>query len=182
VEPVHTLHDGPFDVSYGQGYLTSGEPPDDFEGDLDLSFAGQANGLLGTAYPAQVVFLTGLHTGLVDLRVELHDSEPALEAGWPDVVEASWVPPVAEEVALVPWADAPVVTWSMEPGAYRVRYCVVSMDADHEAEAADEFDPDAAVGRHLLQLWPAPSAPDVVVAQGSEQAAYWHGAWKARQR
>ena len=29
--------------------------------------------------------------------------------------------------------------------------------------------------RYLLQLWPAEPAPDAVVREGSEIAAYWHG-------
>jgi hypothetical protein len=40
------------------------------------------------------------------------------------------------------------------------------LDTTEEGEAA----PD----RYLLQLWPAPEAPDVLVRQTSAIAAYWH--------
>lgn len=37
-----------------------------------------------------------------------------------------------------------------------------------EATTSQEID------RYLLQLWPAPMAPDAILRQTSEHAAYWH--------
>jgi hypothetical protein len=53
---------------------------------------------------------------------------------------------------------------SIKPGDYRVRYHAYGMDR------ADE---DPTVDRYLLQLWPAPPAPDRVLRETSKHAAYW---------
>ena len=43
----------------------------------------------------------------------------------------------------------------------------------HELDTTDED--GLAPDRYLLQLWPAAEAPDAVVRQTGEYAAYWHG-------
>ena len=54
----------------------------------------------------------------------------------------------------------------------RVRYSARGMDT---ANAVDTLLEDQApVDTYLLQLWPAPPAPDRVLKQTSELAAYWH--------
>jgi hypothetical protein len=40
---------------------------------------------------------------------------------------------------------------------------------------------DEILDRYLLQFWPADPAPDAVVRQSSDIAAYWHG-WAREQR
>jgi hypothetical protein len=37
------------------------------------------------------------------------------------------------------------------------------------------LDGDPALDRYLLQLWPAAWAPDAVLRQSTEAAAYWNG-------
>ena len=56
---------------------------------------------------------------------------------------------------------------------YRVRYCGTRMDDGHEQDGRDEDEPE--LDRYLLQFWPSPPAPDQVVKQTAEVAAYWHG-------
>ena len=63
---------------------------------LSRSTAGQTNGLCGAAVPGQLSFVTGLHTGHVRFAIEWSESEPAIGAGWEDVVEASVVIPQRE--------------------------------------------------------------------------------------
>jgi hypothetical protein len=46
------------------------------------------------------------------------------------------------------------------------------MDAANEADV--RMDGEPALDRYILQLWPAPPAPDAVLQRGSEQAEYWH--------
>ena len=165
---VEELLDGPLDVHYGFFNLCSGVEPDpDAEARV-----GQANGLMGALVPGQLLFVTGLHTGEVPLRVEWHDSAPAPPGPeWEDVVEASW------EVT-----DPDVVVSSFEDfrdftvpqrGWHRVRYCAAAMQAGHDLDVTDED--EEAPDRYLVQLWPAPAAPDAVEREGSEIARYWHG-------
>lgn len=47
------------------------------------------------------------------------------------------------------------------------------MDEGKELDTPDE-DEDAP-DRYLLQMWPAPDAPDEIKLVGSRIAEYWHG-------
>ena len=46
------------------------------------------------------------------------------------------------------------------------------MDAGKDLDTPDEG--ELAPDRYLLQLWPAPAAPDEVVKESSAIAGYWH--------
>ncbi|MBU2669300.1 hypothetical protein KOI35_37890 [Actinoplanes bogorensis] len=185
---MRTLYDGPVFIAYGQAYVQG--PP---VSAMDVAFAGQANGLCGAAFPGALFLVTGTRDGDVRFTVELHDAEPP-PAGpeWQEVVEVSFRP-TTETVDLVPWADAAVATLFRFPGdgpatTYRVRYCATAMDEgndpwgghDPDDDPADLFDdrPD----RYQLLFWPSPGepAPDVIVRQTSEIAAYWHGSVPAQ--
>lgn len=161
------LYEGDVDVHYGFLHLRA-----DSDGDPDLTAArgGQANGLCGAAVPGALAMTTGTHTGAVPVRAELHDTEPAFPEDWEDVVE----------VPLELSAGQYVLTafgWGAEigplpAGAFRARWCATRMDEGYDGARLDD---DPETDRYLLQLWPAPSAPDAVLRQGSDCAAYWHG-------
>lgn len=57
----------------------------------------------------------------------------------------------------------------LDGGEYRVRISGRDRDRGHEHEAAEQ-----PVDAYLVQLWPAPAAPDAILAVGSEDAEYWH--------
>jgi hypothetical protein len=154
-------------VHYGQIYVQSG---DDFP-DADESFAGQRNGLCGSAVPGFLYLITGLHTGDVGFTVELHDAPPPFGDGWQDVVEAPFRP--AGETVLIEWGGQEYWPLDLAEASYRVRYCATGMDAGRALDTRMEQEPEA--DRYLLQFWPAPPEPDRVVRQTSEIAAYWHG-------
>jgi hypothetical protein len=158
---MRVVYDGPVFVEYGQAALAGEWGP----AELDEMFAGQVQGLCGTAVPGLVQLMTGTHTGDVMMRVELHDSEPTYGDGWEDVVEASWTS-TGGRVVLAGLMGAPVVELDLPPGDYRVRYA--GRDMDHERD--EDLPPDT----YLLQVWPAPSAPDVVLRETSGVASYWH--------
>jgi hypothetical protein len=167
------VFDGRIDVHYGQFYVHSTEF-DGGDGDLGAAFAGQANGLCGTAVEEALSLLTGLHTGSVALKVEVHAAEPATEESWEDVVEAPF--PVADDSAysIVSWqGDVVGDPIELEAGEYRVRYSVSDMDAGRDLDTGDG--PDS----YLVQFWPASTTSDLIVRQGSKSAEYWHSAWKA---
>ncbi|WP_171163360.1 hypothetical protein [Streptomyces sp. I05A-00742] len=160
---------GEVHVHYGQIYVES--DPDNFGRDLDEAFAGQCSGLCGAAVPGSLWLTTGLHTGSVEFTVEVHDREPPLDAVWEDVVEASFRP-LSDSSALVQWAGEDAWELGLRETDYRVRYCAEGMDEGSRVDTRMDSEPQR--DRYLLQFWPAPPAPDRILKQTSEIAAYWH--------
>lgn len=142
----------------------------DLSPELISARGGQANGLCGAAVPGVLSLQTGLHTGLVPLKVEYRDEEPALGPEWEDVVEVSFA---ADGSPLrLHSFDHYHPLPALPAGDYRVRYCAIGMDAAHDLTRMSD---DPALDRYLLRLWPAPRRPDAVLRSGSAVAAYWHG-------
>ncbi len=154
-------------VHYGFLYLGS---DDDVGATLIEERAGQTNGLIGAQQPGRVSMITGLHTGEVSLTVEWLPTQPVVGDDWDDVVE---VPFVIEqtELTLSSFEDS-IPVEVPQTGPHRVRYSASAMDAGKELDTPDEGEqtPD----RYLLQLWPAPFAPDAIVRETAAIAAYWH--------
>ena len=136
-----------------------------------VSIGGQANGICGARVPHALRMLTGLHTGHVPVCVERHDERPDVADEWEDVVEVS-VTLLDAQYAITAF-EATEWLAALAPGEYRARWCAAGMDAARDQDHAGR---DEAPDRYLLQLWPQPAAPEVVVRQGSELAAYWAGA------
>ncbi|MFI5691854.1 hypothetical protein ACIA58_08445 [Kribbella sp. NPDC051586] len=167
---TRVVTDGPFWLEYGQIYVVG---PDE-SCSLQESFAGQRNGLCGAAVPGRLFLRTGLHTGKVELRVEVHDRMPSVEYDAEDVVEASYLPPSGVLLTSLGYQRLPL---ELEQATYRVRYSAWGMDAGHQA--GPPMDGEPLVDRYLLQFWPARPAPERVVKQTSKQAAYWHDVARA---
>jgi hypothetical protein len=163
---MRTLFAGEVHVDYGQVYVESGEQP---SGPTE-SFTGQANGLCGAVEPGSLFLITGLHTGNVGFTVELHDGPPPIDDAWEEVVEVSFRP-TAPHIALVQWAGEASWDFDLAEIDYRVRYCATGMQ---EARDHTRLDDDPMFDRYLLQFWPSTPAPDRVVKQTTEIAAYWH--------
>ncbi|WP_229069011.1 hypothetical protein [Actinoplanes sp. DH11] len=163
---VEVLLDTPVHVHYG--FLSLSEADTD-PGDPDDARRGQVNGLCGASIPGVLHLKTGLHTGTVQVRVELHTDAPRLDGGWQDVVEVLFSTQ-ADELVLAAFdtVHGPV---DLPPGNYRARFCGADMQRGHDLDTAAGDDP---VDRYLLQFWPA-AGVDRIVRQGSEVAAYWHG-------
>ena len=164
---MRTLFDGDVPVHYGFLHLRA---DGDDDPDLTAARGGQANGLCGAAVPGGLALTTGTHTGAVPVRAELHDSEPPLEERWEDVVEVP-LELAAGEYLLTAFAWGEEIG-TIPAGSYRARWCANRMDEGYDGARLDD---DPETDRYLLQLWPAPPAPDAVVRQGSDCAAYWHG-------
>ena len=163
---MQVLFAGDLHVAYSQAYVQSKPEPSP---QLDEAFAGQMNGLCGAAWPGFLCLATGLHSGRVGFRVELHDSEPPVDDAWEDVVEVSFLP-AGEPVALAEWPGASVSVLEVPQAHLRARYCAHGMD---EGRAADtRLDGMPELDRYLLQFWPAASAPDRVLKQTSACATY----------
>ncbi len=163
---MRTLFSGEVNVEYGQAYVCSDEDGYDLEG----SFAGQRAGLCGGAVPGHLFLLTGTHTGSVPITVELHETEPPLDAdAWEDIVEVSFRPR-SDDTCLVEWGDR----WYPLPlseASYRVRYQCRGMD---EARNAVRDADEPVLEEYLLRFWPSPPVADRVVKETSRAAAHWH--------
>jgi hypothetical protein len=163
---MRVLLDGPAHVHYGFITLApEGESPD-----LMQARTGQANGLCGGGVPGTLSMVTGLHTGEVPFRIELHQEEPGPAGDWEEVVEVS-IDVTDFQLEWSSFDQSGPVRFD-EPGPHRARYHASGMDAAREADVRLEGRPE--IDRYLLQLWPAPLAPDAVLRQTSECAAYWH--------
>ncbi|MCI2423497.1 hypothetical protein MOQ72_39425 [Saccharopolyspora sp. K220] len=163
---MRILFNGRPHVHYRQIYVASG-----LNLDLTDACAGQSNGLCGAAVPGSLFLTTGLHTGHIAFTVELHEKPPPLDESWQEIVEVSFRP-VEPDVALVQWAGEAAWPLDLELTNYRVRYCATGMDQAREADTI--LDDGPPLDRYLLQFWPSPPAPDQVVKQTSDSAAYWH--------
>jgi hypothetical protein len=141
----------------------------DPHGDFAVQRRGQRNGLCGAAVPGQLHMVTGLHTGDVGFRVELHPEEPPLDALWEEAVEVSFRATIAE-MGLHAFQD--IYEFSLPPGDYRVRYCARGMQQGEEQDTLSGGQP---IDFYLLQFWLSrPPAPDRILRLTSNAAAYWH--------
>ncbi|WP_116114453.1 hypothetical protein [Amycolatopsis ruanii] len=163
------LFRGELHVHYGQFSVES--RTDGFFDGLTDARGGQSNGLCGAAVPGLLFLTTGLHTGNVEVTVEVLDAPPPVGPDWEDVVEVSFRPATAT-VRLVQWTAEASWPLDLAPVSYRVRYCASGMDRARERDT--RLDGEPLLDRYLLQLWPAPPAADAVVRQTSAIAAYWH--------
>ncbi|GIF75610.1 hypothetical protein [Asanoa siamensis] len=162
------LFDGELHVHYRFVNLTEeGEAPD-----LSRASGGQRNGLCGAAEPGALAMVTGLHTGEVPFVVTWHDTEPPVDDAWEEIVEVSFDPPSAD-LALSAFEDFHEIRLPSVQSV-RARFCARGMDeaGDKDVRLADE----PALDSYLLELWPAPPAPDRILKQTSMRAAYWHEA------
>ena len=90
---MKVLVSGEVDVDYGQIFVESERG----ECDLHDAFAGQEGvGLCGGGTGGMLFLLTGLHNGGVGFTAELHESRPALDETWEEIVEIPFRP-VSEE-------------------------------------------------------------------------------------
>lgn len=166
------LFAGNVEVQYGQAYI---ELDGKFDGAMDACFRGQSNGLRGAQIPAILFLMTGLHTGVVGITINLFDTDPGIDESWEEIVEVSFQAP-AGEITLVEWAADSGVGMAVPVGFHRARYQGRAMQS--ASELGTNVD-DTPVDSCRLDLWPAPPAPDRIVKQTSTVAAYWHD-WASR--
>lgn len=164
---------GPLWVHYGQAYVLAGNR----ETDLAASFRGQVNGLCGAAVPGQLFLITGLHTGHVGFTVDICAAWPVVDDSWEEIVEVSFTVAVAD-VSLQEWGGRAAYSLPLHAANYRVRYCARGMQHGHDLDTSQ--DDDRPADSYSLAFWPAPPAPDQVVKQTSEIAAYWHATASSR--
>jgi hypothetical protein len=160
-------------TDYGQLTLEWGE--EIWDGDADRFFKDQQNGLVGAAVPDSVVIVLARRSGGSAVRIVLEASEPSASADWEDVVEVSFDLPPGRAMRWSSWAGESGGSLAVPAGQYRLRVSAAGRDAGAWGESADKV-----VDRYLIELWPAPAAPDAVLRVGSNDAGYWHQVWGSR--
>jgi hypothetical protein len=163
-------------TDYGQFDLAWSASYGGFDGDVDMFFRGQVNGLVGAANARGVYINLARRSGGSRVRIVLQKGAPHLiENGWEDVVEVSTSVPEGAEPGWLTWACEDGGPIDVAPGDYRVR---VSAN-DRDAGAAGEF-VDGVLDEYLVELWPAAKEPDAVLRTTSRNAQYWHAEWGGR--
>lgn len=161
------LFAGNIEVQYGQAYI---QLDGAFDGLMDNCFRGQSNGLCGAQTPAILFLMTGLHTGIVGITINLFDADPGIDESWEEIVEVSFRAPNGK-ITLMEWAADRGAVMAVPSGLYRARYQGRAMQAANELDTNVD---DTSVDSYRLDLWPAPPAADRIVKQTSIIAAYWH--------
>lgn len=70
--------------------------------------------------------ITGLHTGRMGFRVELHEAEPPVEEAWEEIAEASFRPE-SPRVSLLGWGGRGGGPLALAELDYRVRHRATGM-------------------------------------------------------
>lgn len=101
--------------------------------------------------------------------MELHEKAPTVDLDWEEVVEATLVTePGPYWLSTFNWWQE---LETPDAGTYRVRWSANGMDEAHDLT---RLSGEPARDRYLLQLWPAPAAPDVVIRQHARIAEQYH--------
>lgn len=122
------LFSGNVEVQYGQFYI---ELDGSFDGAMDRCFLGQNNGLCGAQMPTILFLMTGLHTGIVGITINLFDADPGVDESWDEIVEVSFQAPKGE-ITLMEWAADQGVGMALPTGSYRARYQARAMQTANE--------------------------------------------------
>jgi hypothetical protein len=166
---MKVLVSGEVHVDYGQVFVESGGD----ECDLYDAFAGQEGvGLCGAGTDGTLLLLTGLRIGGVRFTVELHDSTPALDETWEEIVEVPFRP-VSQETKLRQWNGKASWELGLEERDHRVRYSATGMDDGLRKNVREDDEPRTG-DRYLLQFWPASPEPARVLKQTGTAAANSH--------
>jgi len=162
------VFDGQLSVHYGLGYVECLEA--ELVDHISCAFQGQSNGICGAACSGNLVLITGLHTGEVNLTIDVLNTSPSVDDSWEEIVEVSFTP-ISEETILRDWNGYSVCSIPLSQTSYRVRYCARNMDLGREIDTLVDAEP---VDSYALIFWIADPAPDVILKQSSDIAAYWH--------
>ncbi len=152
-----------------------------FNGDVDRSFRGQVNGLVGAADPGGVYISLSRRFGGSPMRIVLLDSAPEPPPiEYEDVVEVSVRIPAGAEVRWITWfREVSGPLGGLGPGDYRVRVSAKGRDA---AQGMRGVAAEGLVDAYLVELWPAGHGPDEILRVGSKDAQYWHREWGSRRQ
>ena len=129
------------------------------------------NGLAGAASGQGLYINLARRSGGSPVRIVLFQEAPAASQVdvWEDVVEVAFKIPHGAEPSWCTWAGEKSGPLDIPPGSYRVRVSARGRDAGADGEFAD-----GPVDFFLLEIWPAPPEPDLIIRSTSANASYWH--------
>lgn len=131
-----------------------------------LSPGGLTNGLITAAPEGGAIVHTGIATGDVAVSVELRDeaAPPGVPSWreWEEIAEITVQAPTGQLRVWALMADAPGLPLLTTHGAgpYRVRVHARGRDIAYDLALIDEIVED-----YLIQVWPAPPAPELIHKQ-----------------
>jgi hypothetical protein len=167
------IFSGLMDTSYSQMYIVSG----DYAAGLMSydAFTGQSNGLCGGVVRGGLYLRLGVHTGKLHMTVEVHNTAPAVDSSWEEIVEAScyFTPP---PISLQGWGGDSYIELPLSEGDYRARLCAKGYG---HSEEQDKFG-DPSIESYCLVLWPEPPHPDEVIKQTSTIAIFRNQMFRAK--
>ena len=145
-------------VMEGQYWISDSDP----RAELVVPDPGGASGLVGIS-PGLAIVITGTQFGDVSLTVQSDDSDPGLDPRpWDEVVEVSVVSGAGGQgLAILSDGQGPGELQSLTPsgaGSYRIRVHARGRDAGANEDAVD----GGPVEDHLVQIWPAPAAAEII--------------------
>ncbi|MFF0205930.1 hypothetical protein [Streptomyces sp. NPDC005017] len=123
----------------------------DPEGAVSDDLRPTHNGLV-SAVAGNIEVLTGIHSGNVDVTIELHPQQPDPAAGWEEIAEISCHSP-SGEMLVTPLMDDPADLPSLAhqgPGTYRLRLHATGRDRNTDGTSVH-----GVVESYLIQSWPA---------------------------
>jgi len=148
---------------------------DGWDGDADIAFASQENGLVGAAGSGYVYINLARRSGGSSVRIELSDVDPGDDQTWQDCIEVSIAIPEGAEPVWESWGGESGGRLELPANAYRLRVIARDREIGREGEFAEDV-----VDFYRLQFWPADQEPDRIVRVGGPEAEYWHSAWGRR--
>lgn len=165
------LYDGTLGIDYGQFSFDVMDDDDLDMLDPDGVFQAQQNGICGAAQRGKVLFFTGIQTGSISIRVELHEIEPILDESFDEIVEASFLRS-KYPVSLCDLYGEEFHNLELPRGQYRLRYSIRGMDLDYDDD--NNVDTPVKGNDHLIQLWPKDKDKDKIIKVTSDIAKHFH--------
>ena len=145
----------------------------------DLALPETYDGLIAATAGLAIV-RTGTQSGWVAVRIAVAGAAPGLDAdGWDEVAEVSLsAAPDSPGLSVISDGTGPDELAALTPagaGSYRVRVHARGRDAGAAADVVE----GAPVEEHLIQVWPAPPAPEAVhkTAGGEGELRVPAGPW-----
>ncbi len=145
-------------VMDGQYWISDSDPHAEFV----LPDPGGASGLVGIS-PGLAIVITGTQFGDVSLTVQACDSDPGLDSGpWDEVVEVSVISGAGGQgLGILSDGQGPGELQDLTPpgaGSYRIRVHAQGRDAGAGEDVVD----GRPVEEHLVQIWAAPAAAEII--------------------
>lgn len=136
--------------------------------DWNTAWAGHRNRMVGAAADFGVAMFFSSWLG-AQASIELLEDQPAqIPQEWEDVVEVSTTIPQGVEPFWMTFAGESAGPLPIPAGTWRLRVSAQGRDVIPVAPSDDEEEPPP-LDRYLIQLWPAPPAPEEILRQRSIQ-------------